>query len=165
MAAEGGFQSYRPTAYLDQWVWIRLARAASGKPDAPGDPLLEALVDAANSGVAFPSPGPTTSRRSRSRILRQRRDIANVMASISHFRTIRSRRDLLRNQLLIAMHEQFGRPTFRPEKLDPLGVGVHWAFQGSKGPSRSTTPTGKIIDPDDSLVRCGSGRRKASSTR
>jgi hypothetical protein len=55
VTSESGLQSYRPTAYLDQWAWIRLARAASGKPDAPGDPeLLKALIDAANAGVAFP---------------------------------------------------------------------------------------------------------------
>jgi hypothetical protein len=146
---ESGFQSYRPTAYLDQWVWIRLARAAAGKPDAPGDPeLLHALVDAANAGVAFPLAWTHYIETESIKSPRQRRDIANVMASISHFRTIRTRRDLLRNQLLFAMHEHFGRPTFRPEKLDPLGVGVHWAFQGVERVLQVHDTDGKIIDPD-----------------
>lgn len=149
MTAESGLQSYRPTAYLDQWVWIRLARAALGKPDAPGDPkLLQALVDAANEGVAFPLSGTHFIETESIKSPRQRRDIANVMASISHFRTIRSRRDLLRNQLLLAMHEQFGRPTFRPAKLDPLGVGVHWAFEGVEKVLQVHDADGQIIDLD-----------------
>ena len=149
MTGETGFQSYRPTAYLDQWVWIRLARAAAGKPDAPGDPeLLQALVDAANAGVAFPLAWTHYIETQSITSPRQRRDIANVMASISHFRTIRARRDLLRNQLLIAMHEQFGRPTFLPEKLDPIGVGVQWAFQGVEKVLQVHDADGKIIDSD-----------------
>lgn len=149
MTSESGLQSYRPTAYLDQWVWIRLARAASGKPDAPGDPeLLKTLIDAANAGVAFPLSWTHYIETESIKNPRQRRDVANVMASISHFRTIRSRRDLLRNQLLIAMHEHFGRPTFRPERLDPLGIGVHWAFQGVEKVLQVHDADGNIIDVD-----------------
>jgi len=149
VAKEFGLQSYRPAAYLDQWVWIRLARAAAGKPDAPGDPeLLQALIDAAEAGVAFPLAWTHYIETQSVKSPRQRQDIANVMASISHFRTIRTGRDLLRNQLLIAMHEQFGRPTFRPEKLDPLGVGVYWAFQGVERVLQVHDAAGNIIDPD-----------------
>ena len=149
MTTETGLQSYRPSAYFDQWVWIRLARAAAGKPDAPGDPvLLGALVDAANSGVAFPLVWTHYIETQSIKNARQRRDVADVMASISHFRTIRARKDLLRHQLLVAMHEHFGRPTFRPEKLDPLGVGVHWAFQGVEGVFQVHDADGKIVDPD-----------------
>lgn len=149
VTSESGLQSYRPTAYLDQWVWIRLARAASGQPDAPGDPeLLKALIDAANAGVAFPLSWIHYIETQWIRNPRQRRDVANVMASISHFRTIRSRRDLLRNQLLIAMHEQFGRPTFRPERIDPLGIGVHWALQGVEKVLQVHDADGNIINID-----------------
>jgi hypothetical protein len=144
---ENGFQSYRPTAYLDQWVWIRLARAAAGKPDAPGDPeLLQALIDASSAGVAFPLAATHYIETQSIKSPRQRRDVANVMASISHFRTIRARGDLLRNQLLIAMHEHFGRPTFMPERLDPLGVGVQWAFQGVEKVLHVHDAAGNIID-------------------
>jgi hypothetical protein len=142
------FQSYRPSAYLDQWVWIRLARAAIGKPDAPADSeLLQALIDAADAGVAFPLSWTHYIETLSNQSERQRRDLANVMASISHFRTIRSRRDLLRNQLLIAMHERFGRPMFCPEKLDPLGVGVHWAFEGREKIIQVHDVAGAVIDP------------------
>lgn len=149
MTVESGLQSCRPTAYLDQWVWIRLARAAVGKPDAPGDPeLLQALVNAGNAGVAFPLSWTHYIETESIKNPRQRRDVADVMASISHFRTIRSRKDLLRNQLLVAMHEEFGRPTFRPQNLDPLGIGVHWAFQGAEKVLQVHDADGGIIDLD-----------------
>jgi len=144
------FQSYRPSAYLDQWVWIRLARAAIGKPDASGDAdLLKALIEAADAGVAFPLSWTHYIETASIKSERQRRDLANVMASISHFRTIRSRRDLLRNQLLIAMHERFGRPTFRPDNLESLGVGVHWAFGGVEKVLQVHDAGGEIIDPEE----------------
>jgi hypothetical protein len=157
-----GLQSYRPTAYLDQWVWIRMARAVSGKPDSPGDPkLLDALVAAADAGVAFPLSWTHYIETEGIKNPRQRRDVSDVMAAISHFRTIRSRRDLLRNQLLVAMHEQFGRPTFRPQNLDPLGVGVHWAFQGVEKTLQVHDAGGKVIDieefPREMRVRATQG--------
>ena len=160
--AGASLQSYRPTIYLDQWVWIRMARAASGKPDAPADrKLLADLVAAANMGVAFPLSWTHYIETQGIKNPRQRRDVADVMAAISHFRTLRSRRDLLRNQLLIAMHEQFSRPTFRPPNLDPLGVGVHWAFQGLEGVFKVHNAAGEIIDieqfPGELLVRATQG--------
>jgi hypothetical protein len=144
------FHSYRPTAYLDQWVWIRLARAAAGKPDATTDPeLLGALIDAANAGVAFPLSATHYIETASIKSARQRSDLAHVMSSISHFRTIRSRRDLLRNQLLLAMHERFGRPTFRPEQLEPLGVGVHWVFEGKERSIQVHDAAGQVITVDE----------------
>src|SRR6266566_778729 len=45
----------RPCVYLDQWVWIRLARAANGEPREASDlRVLAAVRDAAADGVAFP---------------------------------------------------------------------------------------------------------------
>ena len=45
----------RPCVYLDQWVWIRLARAANGEPREDSDlQVLAAVQDAAENGVAFP---------------------------------------------------------------------------------------------------------------
>lgn len=92
---------------------------------------------------------------------RQRRDLADVMASISHFRTIRNSQDLLRNQLLIAMHERFGRPTFRPVKLDPLGVGLHWVFEGVEKTLQVHDSSGDVVEldglPREILVRATQG--------
>lgn len=144
-----GLQSYRPTVYLDQWVWIRMARAASGKPDTPSDrEFLDALVAAANSGVAFPLSWTHSIETEGIKNKRQCRDVADVMAAVSHFRTIRSRRDLLRNQLLVAMHEQFGRPTFRPQNLGLLGIGIHWAFQGVEKTLQVHDANGAVIEVD-----------------
>lgn len=147
MFASSGFQSYRPTAYLDQWVWIRLARAATGKADDPRDSdLLEALIEAADAGVAFPLSSTHYIETQSIPSARQRHDVAGVMSVISHCRTFRRRRDLLRNQLLIAMHEEFGRPTFRPNRLDPLGLGVHWAFEGIEKTLQVHDADGQVID-------------------
>ena len=99
----------RPCVYLDQWVWIRLARAANGEPRVDSDlKVLAAVQDAAENGVAFPL--STTHYIETSKITnpRQRGDIARVMASISHFRTLRARKVLLRHQMLYAMHLAFG---------------------------------------------------------
>jgi hypothetical protein len=102
----------RPCVYLDQWVWIRLARAAKGEPHADSDlHVLAAVQGAAENGVAFPL--STTHYIETSKITdpRQRRDLARIMASISHCRTLRARKDLLRHQMLHAMHLAFGRPS------------------------------------------------------
>ncbi len=110
-------------------------------------PLSAGLHRAANAGVAYPLSSTHYIETSSITSERQRHDLANAMASISHFRTLRSRRDLLRNQLLIAMHERFGRPTFRPEKLEPLGVGVHWVFEGVEKVLQVHDTGGEVIDP------------------
>lgn len=137
----------RPCVYLDQWVWIRLARAANGKPGEASDlKVLAAVQDAAESGVAFPL--STTHYLETSKITnpRQRNDIARTMASISHYRTLRARRVLLRHQMLHAMHVTFGRPVFRPQAPAVLGTGFRWAFDGEPGPMVLRGPDGPV-DP------------------
>ena len=124
----------RPSVYLDQWVWIRLAKANAGTPVDPADVvLLESLKAAASRGVAFPL--SATHYEETARILdpAQRKDIARVMAPIAMGRTIRHRPDLVRHQLLVALHELVGRPAFRPPLPRVLGIGVHWAFRGLEG--------------------------------
>lgn len=124
------FHAKRPSVYLDQWVWVRLAKAAAGEPRETGDDLvLKAVESARDAGVAFPLSSTHYIETSRVRSHRQRTDLANVMGSISHFRTLRPRRELLRHQLLTVMQEILGRPTFSPEYLEPLGVGVYWTFR------------------------------------
>ena len=143
------FQSYRPAAYLDQWVWIRLARAAAGKPVAPGDvEALQQLMAAVDAGVAFPLSGTHYIETASIKSGRQRHDVAKVMAFVSHLRTVGNRRVLLRNQLLIVMHERFGRPYFRPDKTDPLGVGARWVFEGVEKTLQIHDAGGAIVDSD-----------------
>lgn len=137
----------RPCVYLDQWVWIRLARAANGEPREPSDPLvLAAVQDAVADGVAFPL--STTHYIETSKITnpRQRRDLARTMASISYCRTLRARTVLLRHQMLHAMHLTFGRPAFRPQPPDVLGTGILWAFGGEPGHGVLRGPDGAVVD-------------------
>jgi hypothetical protein len=137
----------RPCVYLDQWVWIRLARAMNGEPREASDPrVLAAVQAAAEDGVAFPL--STTHHIETSKITnpRQRLDIARTMASISHCRTLRARRVLLRHQMLHAMHLTFGRPAFRPPAPEVLGTGFRWAFEGEPGAMVLRGPGG-LVDP------------------
>ena len=138
----------RPCVYLDQWVWIRLARAANGEPREASDLLvLAAVQDAAAQGVAFPL--STTHRIETSKITspRQRLDVARTMASISHCRTLRARKVLLRHQMLHAMHLTFGRPAFPPQPPEVLGTGVRWAFYGEPGHGVLRGLDGAVVDP------------------
>ncbi|WP_371579562.1 hypothetical protein [Streptomyces sp. NBC_01314] len=134
-----------PSVYLDQWVWIRLARAANGTPqDASDTDVLAAVRDASAAGVAFPL--STTHYIETSKIAdpRQRADLAQIMAPISHCRTLRSPDVLLRHQMLHAMHLSFGRPAFRPRPPQVLGIGAMWAFTGERAPLSLYGPAGKV---------------------
>lgn len=131
--APGDLHTSRPSVYLDQWVWVRLACVAEGKPRHAGDSkVFAALQEAAAAGVAFPLSPTHYIETSRIKNPKQRRDLARVMAPISFFRTLRGGRVLMRHQLLTAMHETFGRPTFRPAPPEALGLGVAWAFTGEE---------------------------------
>ena len=138
----------RPCVYLDHWVWIRLARAANGEPREASDLwVLAAVRDAAADGVAFPL--STTHHIETSKITspRQRLDLARTMASISHCRTLRARKVLLRHQMLHAMYLTFGRPAFRPQPPEVLGTGIRWAFDGKPGHGVLRGPGGAVVDP------------------
>ena len=133
--------------YLDQWVWIRLARAANGEPREDSDPqVLAAVQEAAENGVAFPLSATHYIETSKITNPRNRHDVARTMASISHCRTLRARKVLLRHQMLHAMHLAFGRPAFRPQAPDVLGTGFRWAFDGEPGPLVLRGPDG-LVDP------------------
>jgi hypothetical protein len=133
--------------YLDQWVWIRLAKAAKGQPREASDmQVLAAIQDAAAAGVAFPLSATHHIETSKRANPQQRLDIARTMASVSHCRTLRARKILLRHQMLHAMHLTFGRPAFRPEAPEVLGTGFRWAFEGEPGPMVLRGPDG-LVDP------------------
>lgn len=126
--------SRRPSVYLDQWVWIDLARAEAGKPRRPDDPkVLAALREAAAAGVAFPLSTVHYYETAKIKDPAQRHSLARVMASVSYFRTFRCGQQLIRHQMLNAMHETFGRPTFKPAAPEPLGLGAVFAFTGAEG--------------------------------
>ena len=137
----------RPCVYLDQWVWIRLAKAAKGQPREASDmQVLAAVQDAAAAGVAFPLSATHHIETSKRANPQQRLDIARTMASVSHCRTLRARKILLRHQMLHAMHLTFGRPAFRPKAPEVLGTGFRWAFEGEPGPMVLRGPGG-LVDP------------------
>lgn len=125
----------RPSVFLDRWVWIRLARAANGVPkDRSDSAVLELVREAADAGVAFPLTSVYYIESLTTHSARQRLDLARTIASITNCSTLRPRRDLVRHQMLNAMHVHFGRPGFRPAPPEPLGVGVFWAMLGRQVP-------------------------------
>ncbi|WP_217561735.1 hypothetical protein [Streptomyces sp. GbtcB6] len=134
-----------PSVYLDQWVWIRLARAANGTPrEASDTDVLAAVRDASAAGVAFPLSSTHYIETNKITDPRQRANLARTMASVSHCRTLRSRHVLLRHQMLHAMHVSFGRPAFRPWPPEALGIGAMWAFAGERVPLSLYGPSGKV---------------------
>ena len=95
----------RPAVYLDQWVWIDLARAEAGKPRRPGDhKVLASIRSAAADGVAFPLSAIHYYETLKIKDPAQRSSLAQVMASVSYFRTLRGGHHLMRHQILNAMH-------------------------------------------------------------
>jgi hypothetical protein len=145
--AETGLHTARPSIYLDQWVWIRLASADLGEPRENSDlAVLAAVRKASQAGVAFPLSSTHYMETSKITNPRQRAELARTMASISRCRTLRSARVLLRHQMLNAMHEIFGRPVFRPQPPEALGTGVIWAFTGKPGPLTLHDSSGPV-DP------------------
>ncbi|KQO09880.1 hypothetical protein ASF06_06415 [Agreia sp. Leaf244] len=149
-STDGRFKTAKPSVYLDQWVWIRLARANVGRPFKPSDvALLESLKTAAEAGVAFPLSATHYEETIRIADPAQRKEIARVMAPIAMGRTIRKQSDLVRHQLLTALHETIGRPTFRPAPLQMLGLGVHWSFTGIEGFMTVVDPDGRVVKSVD----------------
>ncbi|MDA5147518.1 hypothetical protein PEM37_39130 [Streptomyces sp. AD681] len=137
----------RPSVYLDQWVWIRLASAAIGAPRESADlDVLAAVREASQAGVVFPLSATHYHETARITHPRQRADLARTMASISHCRTLGSEKVLLRHQFLEAMHVSFGRPTFKPVPPQPLGIGAGWAVAGRRVLPQLRGPLGPI-DP------------------
>ncbi|MDJ0362770.1 hypothetical protein [Rhodococcus sp. H29-C3] len=139
----------RPTVYLDQWMWFALAKADHGKGDSKQTQALEAVRNAAESGVAFPL-SSTTYSETLSGITdpNQRMRLARTVASLSYMRTLRAPQVLIEHQLRTAMHVQLGRPTFRPSPIDVLGHGAHWAFRGEAGGFTFSAPeAGPLIPP------------------
>ncbi|MFE7037036.1 hypothetical protein ACFU9Y_42765 [Streptomyces sp. NPDC057621] len=107
---------------------------------------MAAVQEASAAGVVFPLSSTHYFETSRVTDPRQRGDLAQIMASVSHCRTLRSHGVLLRHQLLHAMHVSFGRPTFRPAAPEPLGVGVAWSFHGERASMDLFDSSGRV-DP------------------
>lgn len=149
LPSRGPWHCERPAAYLDQWLWVSMARAAKGRPELPiHTQVLDACRQAAGVGVAFPLPSTHYQELQRTKDPRQRFDVADVMAPISFCRTLRDRQDLVKHQIKTAFHDQIGRPAFRPTPPEVLGRGVGWAFAGAEIPLRVSGPKGGLTDAD-----------------
>lgn len=149
-----GLKLSRPAVYLDQWVWIRLARANVGRPQHNEDQrVLDAVRAAAAKGVHFPLSATHYEETARILDWRQRKDLTDVVAPISLMQTIRAQPVLMRHQFLAALHETLGRPAFRPPRPKVLGVGVHWAFSGVQAFFKVVNDEGQVIDVDRTRLR------------
>lgn len=107
------FHTSRPSVYLDQWAWLRLAKADQGEPREASD-LVLAAVRHPSVGVAFALSSTHYMVTGKITNPPQRAALARTMASISRCRTLLSARVLMRHQMLRAVHLTFGRPAFRP---------------------------------------------------
>lgn len=117
----------RLKVYLDIKDWVALAKARLGRPAFPHDhTAYEALKAATASGqVIVPLSATTYQELSRITSLRQRTDLANVIAEISGFVTITGRSVAMRHQLLAALAARYGGP--EPAPVRPLGIGIQFA--------------------------------------
>lgn len=150
MAGQSRLKLSRPTVYLDQWVWIRLAKANVGRPHRSDDlRVLQAVRDAAARGVRFPLSTTHYEETARVGSADKRRELARVMGPISQMQTFRGHNSLLRHQFLVALHETVGRPTFRPPEPQVIGIGVHWAFAGVQAYFKVLDPNGRVINSVD----------------
>ena len=95
----------RLKVYLDLKDWVALAKTRLGRPEFPHDgAAYEALRTATASGqVIVPLSATTYQELSRIVSLRQRTDLANVIAEISGFVTITGRSAAMRHQVLAAL--------------------------------------------------------------
>jgi hypothetical protein len=139
-----------PTVFLDQWVWIRFAAAAKGRPRDPDDArAYEAVGRARDAGVVFPLSATRYEETGRIRDPQQRQDLADVVAPLSELRALRAQSDLIAQQILTALHETLGRPTFRPSPTHTLGVGAHWAFTGRNAFFKPVAPGDRVAEDVD----------------
>ena len=64
--------------------------------------------------------------------------------------------------MLNAMHETFGRPTFKPPAPEALGLGVSWAFLGRQGFMRVIDEATGLETTEAALPGVGKLRRELS---
>jgi hypothetical protein len=117
----------RLKVYLDLKDWVALTKARLGRPEFPHDQAAyEALRAATASGqVIVLLSGITYQELSRIGSMRQRTDLADVIAEISGFATITGRSVATRHQVLTALAARYGGP--EPAPIRPLGIGINFA--------------------------------------
>ena len=116
--------------YLDQWVWVKLARAALGRLD---DRQVLDVLEAARFGAAhgladFPLSAIHYMELTSGASPRQRRDLAPVILELSHGHTmLSSGPPILEGELDESLYRRFGRPGER-RTAQIFGVGIMHAM-------------------------------------
>jgi hypothetical protein len=116
--------------YLDQWVWIRLARAALGRPKDPQDADVLAMVrESVRLGLAsYPLSPVHCKELAAGASPRQGHELAPVIAEISrHHTMIGPGNDVLSEELDRCFHRRFGRPA-AARAVQVFGQGFGHAF-------------------------------------
>lgn len=117
------------TIYLDQNMWIGLKNAVSGSAGGARFAGLPAACQAAvDEGlcrfVLSYSHYEETARRPQ---LKDREQLATVMAMLSRFHTIAIPQDIIRHELRLALFDQFDVEGERPS-YSPFGIGADFAM-------------------------------------
>jgi len=120
--------------YLDQWVWVGLARVAHGQklPDESTREPLEQTLAIARHGVeagllSFPLSTSHYIETQRRYSADSRYKLATVMAALSRFDVIVSCARLFPGELDRELRARFGRPQ-NVRSVDVFGRGIAYAF-------------------------------------
>jgi hypothetical protein len=141
--------------YLDQWVWVKLARAALGRLDDRDvlDALEVARFAVANGLADFPLSAVHYMELTSGANPRQRRDLATVILELSHGHTmVSSGIPILEGELDESLYRRFGRPRER-RTAQIFGVGVMHAM--GREPL-----AGRIVGKDGGPAPMDAGQRR-----
>lgn len=131
-----------PAVYLDQNIWIKLARAANGYVDADDarDALkwLRALVDA--NLIVVPLSNVHYMETQAHYVEARRIRLGVVMLEIAKLRTLAPPKVIVAWEIDQALARRFGRP-FEVSPVDIVGFGVGHAFG-----ERLQVPVGRLLD-------------------
>ncbi len=116
--------------YLDHWVWIKLARAAQGKPDAAAwtDCLVVARAATKSGAVSLPLSSIHYMELHAGATPGQRNAIGRLMMELSKGHTMIAMGDaVLQMEVDLALKAKTGRP-YDPRRVQVFGTGVGHAL-------------------------------------
>lgn len=116
------------SVYLDQWVWIQLARTRLGRKSSVSREVREEFAAKRLAGdVAFPLSEVHYIETWRQRSVDRRSELAVEMGMLSAFITVAPIRAIWPGELDRALHRRFARPV-DPPLTAPFGRGVSFAM-------------------------------------
>jgi hypothetical protein len=148
----GSSATDRVKVYLDVKDWVALAKARLGRPEYPHDAAAyEALCTATKDGQALVTLTAATHMEvARISSLRQRTDLANVIAELSGFVTISGRAAVVDHQLRTALATRLGGAP--PGPIPIFGLGQPFAV-GNNGKFVLRRKGGGTPDLPPELIR------------